>query len=214
MNSSIPIFRHKKPRRGGLSVLARVGMGFALVLVLMAGGGFLSFLAAIPEPQQPLDPSSAPSADGIVVLTGGRDRIAVAMQLLEAGRGARLLISGVNEEITREDLAASFGGDGTRFGCCVDLGFAARTTVGNAEETADWVAEQGFRSLVVVTSDYHMPRSLALLRHRMPAVSFAPYAVAMDGPSTNRALRNVKLARILVTEYAKYVVTLVHHRLG
>jgi len=214
VTSSIPMFRKRKKQRSGASRLLRLFLGVLGVVVLMGAGGFLSFIAAIPQAAQPVDPAAAPQADGIVVLTGGKDRITVAMQLLEAGRGARLLISGVNEDLTREDLAENFGGGGTKFDCCVDLGFTARTTVGNATETARWVTRRNFTSLVVVTSDYHMPRSLALLRRRMPQVEFKPYPVAMDGPSTGRALGNIKLARILVSEYAKYVVTLVQHRLG
>lgn len=212
MNDPIPIFgQSRRNGRTGFRLL-RTFVVLVAAVVLIATGGFLHFAFKIPAPTDITAQTAPMDVDAIVVLTGGRDRIMTAMQLLESGNGARLLISGVNTDISREDLAAQFGGPDTRFDCCVDLGFRARTTVGNADETAQWAQEKGYTSLAVVTSDYHMPRSLALLRSQMPDVTLVPITVA--GNDSGQLFSNVRVARILVSEYAKYVITLLRTRLG
>ncbi len=212
MNDPIPIFGQSRANgRKGLRLL-RLLIVLVAAVFLIGIGGFLHFAFKIP-PATDISTQAAPmDVDAIVVLTGGKDRIMSAMQLLETGSGARLLISGVNTDTSREDLAAQFGGPDTRFACCVDLGFRARTTIGNADETARWVSDKGYTSLAVVTSDYHMPRSLVLLRNEMPNVTLLPVTVASSG--MDRPFSDVRVARLLVTEYAKYVITLLRTRFG
>lgn len=216
MNNPIPIFEQEESRGTVLSRLIRTFCALCSIIILIVVGGFLYFLTSIPPAADISKISQHPAADAIVVLTGGRDRITMAMQLLEEGTGARLLISGVNEDISRDDLAQRFGGDGSKFDCCVDLGFEARSTIGNADETADWTKTHSYASLIVVTSDYHMPRSLVLLQNRMPDTALVPFSVASAGSSANSngIWSHIKLARIVVSEYAKYVITLLYQRLG
>jgi len=215
VNDPIPIFAHESTRPRRRVSLLRCLIVIVSTLFLIIAGGFFQFVSSIPHPGAKTAVAAPGSeADAIVVLTGARDRISIAMGLLEAGKGARLLISGVNEDITREVLETTYGGPGTKFACCVDLGFQARTTDGNASETALWAKENSYGSLIVVTSDYHMPRSLAVLASAMPDVTLIAHPVASNGPSTNRAFRNIAVARLLVSEYAKYVVTLLRTRLG
>ena len=184
--------------------LARCLIVVVATLFLVLAGGFVQFIAALPKAA-----SGAAQADAVVVLTGGRDRIGEALRLLEEGRGARLLISGVNRDVSREALAASFATTTTRFDCCVDLGFEARSTFGNAAETAEWAGDNGYGSLIVVTSNYHMPRSLHVLKAAMPDVTLTAWPVAQPGEG---GWRTLAVARLLVSEYAKYVVTLVRTR--
>lgn len=207
MNDPNPIFGQPDGNRTRFRPLRALVILLA-TLLLIAAGGFLQFLTLIPE-QAPRSLKAAPmDVDAIVVLTGGRDRIHTALALLDNGTGARLLISGVNTDTSRDDLAAEFGGTSSRFDCCVDLGFQARTTIGNADETAKWASDKGYASLAVVTSDYHMPRSLLLLAEEMPDATLVPVPVASEGLSGDAGFASVRVARILVSEYAKYIITL------
>jgi uncharacterized SAM-binding protein YcdF (DUF218 family) len=137
-------------------------------------------------------------------LTGQGGRLAPAVSLLEKGNGQRLLITGVNRLTSKRDLKAVLHG-GNSFDCCVDLGFAALDTRGNAQETARWVRSHRYRSLIVVTADYHMPRSLVEFSAQMPGVRLVPYPIAFDVP---KRLSWDGMKR-LNGEYVKYVASLV-----
>jgi uncharacterized SAM-binding protein YcdF (DUF218 family) len=146
-------------------------------------------------------------ADAIVVLTGEASRIQAGAWLLSAGRGSRMLISGVNRMLTPAELRRITGLDKAAFACCVDIGYDARDTVGNAEEARRWAAERRFRSLLLVTAAYHMPRSLAELTTAMPGVAIVPFSVPGrhlgDG---NPWWLNAHAMRILAEEYLKVLV--------
>lgn len=150
--------------------------------------------------------TSLPTADAVVVLTGGEDRIAAGLELIDARRGRRLLISGVNRAIpTPKDLARHVGGKEAVYRCCVDLGHDAMDTIGNAGEAREWATSFGFRSLVVVTSAYHMPRSLAEFTLAMPDVVLVPYPVASRHYRVESWWRHPSTARLLATEYIKFL---------
>lgn len=144
-------------------------------------------------------------ADGIVVLTGGDNRIHAGAKLLADGRAKRMLISGVNRKVTREDIRRISGLDRAIVTCCVDLGYEALDTVGNADETRTWANSNGYTRLLVVTSSYHMPRSLAELALAMPGVTLVPVAVIPPSfPETGWWL-HVSTTRLLMAEYLKYL---------
>ena len=109
------------------------------------------------------------AGQGIVALTGGDERLDAAVSLLENRSGQRLLISGVHPTTTKQELKLLSHG-GRRFDCCADLGYAAENTHGNAEEAARWARAHRFKSLIVVTARYHMPRSLTEFQAAMPGV--------------------------------------------
>lgn len=144
-------------------------------------------------------------ADGIVVLTGGDNRIVAGVKLLSEGRGKRLLISGVNRKTRREDIQRISGLDVRSFTCCVDLGYEALDTVGNADETRTWANSNGYKRLLVVTSSYHMPRSLAELALAMPGVELLPHAVTPRSFPDGGWWLNVATTRLLLSEYLKYL---------
>lgn len=172
-----------------------------LFLALAWAAGLLIFVSNLPGPST----ASPPPADGVVVFTGGGDRIASAMGLLNDGAGKRLLISGVNPSVSRPDLAQMWPGDPALFECCVDLGLEAQTTEGNASELDAWMREHGYKSLILVTSEFHMPRALIETRDRMPDIAITPYAVASGhfGPD-GRPLTAADWKRI-GEEYTKYL---------
>jgi uncharacterized SAM-binding protein YcdF (DUF218 family) len=144
-------------------------------------------------------------ADGIVVLTGGQTRIAEAAKLLESVRAQRLLISGVNQKTGRPSLLKISGLDEKTFDCCVDLGYAALNTIGNADETRRWAEAMGYDRLIVVTASYHMPRSLAELAREMPNIELVPHPVAPDGLRDKVWWLDVSATRLLASEYIKFI---------
>lgn len=154
-----------------------------------------------------LEPGDVSEAEAVVVLTGGSGlRIAAAMDLLASGVGERLLISGVNPEVTVDEMAARAGGDPELYACCVDLGYQATTTLENADEVAAWASAHGYVRLVLVTSDYHMFRARLVLSEASEEIAFVPYPVTtrIDPARTYRDWRSF---RGMVQEWLKWRVT-------
>ena len=143
------------------------------VVVVVIVGGFVWFLAQLQSDEAP--PKNP--ADGIVVLTGGSSRVADAVDLLASGYGKRLLISGVHWSNSAGEISRSLRDNKSWLACCVDLDYSAVDTRGNAAETRRWAQERGFRSLIVVTSNYHMPRAIVEFSHSMPDVLLIPFPV-------------------------------------
>jgi uncharacterized SAM-binding protein YcdF (DUF218 family) len=148
-------------------------------------------------------------ADAIVSLTGpSAERVNAGVRLLEQGKGDRLLISGVNREVKRRELQALTPGSSRLFACCVDLGFEAENTIGNAQEIAAWARRHRYKSLIVVTSDYHMPRALLEIRSMAPGVKLVPHAVETPSLDNSRWWRAAVTARRMTLEYMKYLAVL------
>jgi uncharacterized SAM-binding protein YcdF (DUF218 family) len=144
-------------------------------------------------------------AEGIVVLTGGAARINDAIELLAAERGHRLLITGVNPTTHTAELARLTPRYRKLFDCCIDLDRSAMNTIGNAVETRRWARARGFRSLLVVTSAYHMPRALAELAHELPEVTLIAFPVWTERQRVNPWWTDPATARLVISEYLKYV---------
>jgi uncharacterized SAM-binding protein YcdF (DUF218 family) len=195
--------RASRPRRGKPGPALR-GIFLLVGLCLLAlVGGFVAFATHVVRAVPPVDPH----ADGIVVLTGGASRIDGALQLLADGHGDRLLISGVNPTVTRSMLAATINGDlDAAFECCADLDHRAMDTVGNANEAARWVKTRGFTSLIVVTSAYHMPRSMAELGRAMPGIALIAYPITNPDLHLGAWWHDPTAFALLVREYSKFLV--------
>lgn len=188
------------------SVATRVVLAVVLActaLLCAFGLGFVWFCTSVALSGPPEDAR----ADGIVVLTGGRDRVQGAVDLLEAGRGKRLLISGVHPHTRAEDIQRATVADRALFDCCVDLGHQAETTIGNALEAAEWARAHRFASLIVVTSAYHMPRSMLELDKALPGVHKVAYPVKRPDLNIETWFLHPQTARVLMQEYVKYMVT-------
>lgn len=174
------------------------------MLILAAGAfgsGLLVFIAQLPPPAT----ATPAPADGVVVFTGQGDRLAPAMALLDQGAGRRLLISGVNPNVKRPELAGLWPGDPALFDCCVDLGLEAQSTQGNAMELGDWAKRNGFRSLILVTAEYHMPRALLEAQRELPGVSINAYPVASGQIAAGGWPADRQAWKRLVSEYLKYL---------
>jgi uncharacterized SAM-binding protein YcdF (DUF218 family) len=190
-----------------VAVLAVVFVGAAIGFV-----GFLSQLrGAEIRPER--------NADGIVVLTGGSSRVSDAMELLAGGYGKRLLISGVHPTNAASDISRSLPDNSppdsqTLLSCCVDLDRSAINTRSNAAETRRWARDRGFKSLIVVTSNYHMPRAIVELSHAMPDMALIPFAVVGDKWRDEPWWTSGTTVRLLLSEYVKYVAAEVRVRLA
>jgi uncharacterized SAM-binding protein YcdF (DUF218 family) len=174
---------------------------FALVLLII---GFIVFANGIEREHQV--PQQA--ADGIAVLTGGSARIDEAMKLLAAGKAKRVLITGVNRTTTTEELKQLASQGDQYFTCCVDIDKEARNTIDNATETSEWVALKRYGSIIVVTSNYHMPRALAELARVMPGVTLIPYAVVDNNVHLDPWWSYPGTTKLLLSEYLKYLPAL------
>lgn len=170
------------------------------MLLLGFATGFVLFARMVAH----YTPVPAPRADAIVVLTGGELRLVAGARLLAEGRGARLLISGVNRHTSGDDLKRISGLSDRLFACCVDFDFAERTT-DNADETKAWATARRFTKLIIVTSSYHMPRSLAELSRVMPEVTLLPHPVVSNRLHTRRWWTDAYTARVLLAEYVKFI---------
>lgn len=184
-------------RRRRRSRLRRAVMATGIFFSMWLGGLYW-FTTTLPPG---LDVPAGLHVDGIVVLTGSAGRIAAGVTALETGVGDRLLISGVNPSIADKEIRRLIGPDSALFDCCIDLDRQAADTRGNAEQAANWARDQGYRSLLVITARYHMPRSLVEFRRRLDGVDVSAQPVAGEisfGP--------------LAVEYSKYLVSLVEAR--
>ena len=188
--------------------MTRIAVGLAALLAVVYVGGFFLFTARLDR----TPPVEVPVADGIVALTGGPDRITAAYRLLEEGRGTRLLITGVHPDVTAASLKEIVPGAAPKFDCCVDVGHLAENTIGNAAETAEWVREKDYRSIILVTSTYHLPRARLELGRAMPGVEISPYPVFQDTLHLDGWWAYPGTTRLLISEYTKYLLTLTYGR--
>lgn len=171
--------------------------------------GLSGFVSAIPTEVE--DPDSM--TDAIVALTGGSLRLTAGFHLFAEHRAPLLFISGVNPEVELAALPGISGIDKQALGCCVTLGHAAGDTIGNAEETADWVSAHQIHSIRLVTAAYHMPRSLFEFQRAMPSVTIVPHPVFPVGFARDRWWSSTGVSLVL-GEYTKYLGARLRHAIA
>jgi len=190
------------PAWRALRFFARAVMYGVVAMAALICAGFGWFIWHVPATEVALDRN----ADGIVVLTGGASRISDAIELLANGHGKRLLISGVHRTTSTAEIARINKRYEGLVACCVDLDHSAINTTGNAIETRRWVNDRGFSSLIVVTSAYHMPRTMAELARQMPDIALVPFPVVTEKLRNEPWWASGATARLILSEYTKFVV--------
>ena len=187
--------------------LIRAGKWFAgisAVILLSLIAGFQHFVLTLPK-----TPADAPArADGIVVITGGQQRLATGFALLRAGRSTKMLVSGVGTGVNKAILARELGlhhHSPSLFDCCVELEFQAGNTRGNALATQSWTVRNQIRSVLLVTANYHMPRAARIFTRQMPKIGFIFWPVSPDDFNLKNWWHQTPILRLLGREYAKYL---------
>lgn len=184
------------------------GLGAGIYLI----GGFFHFADMVIDAKTPKD--IAP-ADAIVSLTGGsRARLTEGVKLLELKKGKRLLISGVFKNATQEEIRFVTGGSKDLFACCIDLGREATDTIGNAAEVRDWVNKNNIKSIILITDNYHMPRSILEIKNAKPDLQITQYSVVAGSYIAKKWWEDEVEFKGLVNEYSKYVAAQLRLKLG
>lgn len=181
--------------------------GLFVVLFLLFAlwlGGLFWFVGQVPRDVK--DPTT--ETDAIVVLTGGSDRLREGLALLSEGRAGKLFVSGVYRGIEVRELLDLVQDSPTDLECCVAIGYEADNTRGNALETADWIGEQGYGSIRLVTAGYHMPRSLLEFRRVLPNIDIIAHPVFPENYHQEDWWRWPGSTRLLLSEYNKYLFAL------
>ncbi len=186
-----------RPRPWGGALAAAVFFAAALWAV-----GLAWFGALIPD--HVADPRTR--TDAIVVLTGGADRIKTGLDLLAGGSAERLLITGVHREVTVAEILKLAPGAPESLSGRIDLGYEADNTSGNAEEAARWIEAHHYRSLRLVTSNYHLPRSMLEFRRMLPGVEIVANPVFPASVSNGAWWRHPASFALVAGEYTKYLV--------
>jgi uncharacterized SAM-binding protein YcdF (DUF218 family) len=171
----------------------------ALPLLWLAG--LIAFATDIPEHLE----DASTHTDAIVVLTGGSGRLETGLALLRQGLGDKLFVSGVYRGVDVNELLRLSRQKPDPLECCIALGHSADNTWGNALETAQWMKQQGFHSLRLVTGNYHMRRSLAEFRAALPEAVIVPHPVFPDSVKRDRWWLWPGTAHLIVGEYTKYL---------
>jgi uncharacterized SAM-binding protein YcdF (DUF218 family) len=177
----------RSPRTSFAGLIVRA----AALLALAWLAGFIGFIASLPAPAPP-----GVRTQAVIVLTGGPGRLARGVQVLERGLATRMLVSGVDGPVRPAELAAAVRASPRLFTCCIDLGYAATDTRGNADESAAWVKRHGYRSVRLVTAAYHSARATA----ELAATLGADVLIVADAVPAGLPL--APLAR----EYSKYLL--------
>jgi uncharacterized SAM-binding protein YcdF (DUF218 family) len=185
-----------------LGRLVRVTLALCVGAALLLALGFVWFVSVLPAGEVTI----TRDADGIVALTGGASRIVDAFELLAAKRGQRLLISGANRSTNAGEMSRLHPEFEPIVRCCVDFD-RSLNTLGNAIETRRWAEARKIRSLIVVTSGYHMPRAMAEIAHQLPGVTLIAYPVFSEKLRSEPWWSNLTTARLIVLEYLKFIFT-------
>ena len=164
----------------------------AALLVLLYALGFVLFAFTLGKPA----PANAAATDAAIVLTGGPGRIEHAVDVVREHKAKRLLVAGVDPSVTKPDLARRIPGSRSWLGCCVDLGSESVDTRSNAEEAGRWLARRNYKSVRLITSDWHMRRA----RYEFRRVLGDKYEIVPD------AVRSEPSFLTLFGEYNKFVL--------
>ena len=196
---------HGRRSRGRRLALRLAVLG--LVAVAVWAVGLVRFATQIPNAVANPDATT----DAIVVLTGGSGRLDAGLELLAGRRAPKLFVSGVYRGVdvaTLLEVSKRAPGD---IECCIEIGHSAGDTAGNADETAAWMDDHGYRSLRLVTSSYHLARALLEFRLAMPGVTLVPHPVFTQTVKQDRWWAWPGTASLIVGEFNKYLLVWPRH---
>lgn len=183
---------------------------FTLLTVLIWSVGFIAFTDLIPRSLS----DGESTTDGIVVLTGGTERLNTGLRLLTEQKGEKLLISGVYHGVELQELLRISQNAPQELECCIDIGHQADDTRGNAKETRDWIDKTQFTSLRLVTANYHMPRSLLEFSFSMPDIQIIAHPVFPEHVKINEWWLWPGTAELLISEFNKYLLVWLRQELA
>ena len=189
----------------------RLGRLLSFLFIGLTAAFFIGFAWFATTVTQMKQPGTVSSTDAIVVLTGGTDRLKPAIELLKKGSGKKLLISGVNPETTKKEIIRAYDIDADLADCCVDLDQIAANTVGNATQSAKWLRANNFKSVILVTSNYHMPRAEKELHRLAGSAKIVKYPLVNSDLSNWKWLEQPDVFRLILTEYLKTILTMGNH---
>ncbi|MBF0168971.1 MAG: YdcF family protein [Alphaproteobacteria bacterium] len=188
-----------------MTVLRRPLLRAVLLLALLSlgwGVGLIGFASALPRGVE----DATTQTGAIVVLTGGSERLAAGLDLLEKGMAGKLFVSGVYRGVEVRELVQLSRHAPEALECCIALGYSADNTIGNAQETAAWMAQEGFDSLRLVTGNYHMPRALAEFRAVLPKALIIPNPVFPEHVKAEAWWYSPGTFALIASEYTKYLL--------
>ncbi len=149
-----------------------------------------------------LQSDSLEKRDAVVVLTGGSNRIDTGLKLMKQQHADYLLISGVNKKVRAKKLLKNVSVKDRQK---ITLGYAAENTVGNAKEINQWVNDKKIKSILLVTSFYHMPRSVFEINRLNPQLKIAPRPVFPKSFGDSVDWIKTRYAWLLFIEYHKFI---------
>lgn len=200
--------------KGALAFIRKHAVRIIFLLCILALGLFAAGFVVFSDHVANLEvPPPTEAADGIVVLTGGYSRIEGALDLLKNKRGKRLFISGVHSSTKRSELQRVTGADADLFACCVDIDRSALNTVGNAETSIEWANEHQYKRVIVVTNNYHIPRTMIELGRSSQDIEFIPYPIINTNLKEDDWIARGQVVRVLLVEYVKYLGAVIRSRL-
>lgn len=197
----------RRRERGGRNRLVRAAAVLVAVAMGVWFGGLVWFASSLPSPGSP--PAAGQKTDAIVVLTGGKERLATGLRLLAEGYAAKAFVSGVARGVDVATLLRLARRRPEELACCIMVGYAADNTAGNARETARWMRSEKFTSLRLVTAGYHMPRSLLEFRRVMPDFDIVAHPVFPERFRHADWWRWPGSTELVISEFNKYLVALV-----
>lgn len=182
-----------------------------LIFLMVWCGGLYWFVAQIP-----VLPSIPPHADAIVVLTGGAGRLELGLNLLMDGKATKLFVSGANQQVSYDDIVRLAPVNyrdaiSNMAGWKIVLGNNAENTIGNAAETEAWLEKEHYKHIILVTSNYHMPRSLSEFHQTMPYLAISPVAVIPSEVGDFFWWLDSNYRPLVLSEYYKYIIGKLRH---
>ena len=177
---------------------------FSLIIILFDIYDFYTFIN-----KQTNKINTYRGIDAIIVFTGGENRVQSGIDLISNNVGKRLFISGVNPDTNIFDISEKILSDEDLLNCCIDLGKKANNTIENAIESIDWIKNNNYKNVIIVTSNYHMKRSLFILKNFDRSINFIPHNVQSKFLQNKNITIYAKM-KTIISEYAKLTYTRIY----